>query len=390
MLIPEQIVFVDEDGKPTGETGPKLESHTDKTKLHLAFSCYIFRKSDNKFLVTQRALSKKVWPGVWTNSVCGHPAPQERLENAIRRRATFELGIDTLRDIRVVLPNYRYTTPPYNGIIENEFCPVFVACVTADPQPNPDEVASWMWVDWAAYIHMLRHTPEKMSYWAKDQYQQLKSLEPFQSLGQGTPTQYRQIILASSSPRRKDLLQQMGVEFRIVPSNFDEYLDHNRPAADVAKELGLGKARVVAEKYPDALVIGGDTIVTVGDKQLGKPKDEAEARATLRAHAGQQALVTSSVVLVCKALGLETANVDKATVRFKPYNKTAHETYLASGDWRDKAGGWGIQSGAAPMIASVHGDYDTILGMPTKLLADMLQARGVQAYRVTPPSDLKL
>src|SRR5687767_11740101 len=98
----EQIVFVDESGTPTGEIGPKLASHGADTRLHLAFSCYIFRNGDGNFLVTQRALSKKVWPGVWTNSVCGHPAPGEAMENAIRRRAAYEVGIKNLRDITVV------------------------------------------------------------------------------------------------------------------------------------------------------------------------------------------------------------------------------------------------------------------------------------------------
>jgi isopentenyl-diphosphate delta-isomerase len=179
----EQIIFVDEVGKPTGEIGPKLESHTAYTKRHLAFSCYIFRKSDGKFLVTQRALSKKVWPGVWTNSVCGHPAPNESMQDAILRRAQFELGLDTLADIQVVLPEYKYTTPPYHGIIENEFCPVYIAYVAEDPQPNPDEVEDWMWVDWMAYGNMLMRTPDKISYWAKDQYGQLKDHEPFRGLG---------------------------------------------------------------------------------------------------------------------------------------------------------------------------------------------------------------
>ena len=179
---PEQIVFVDEQGIPTGETGPKLESHTAHTKRHLAFSCYIFRKGDNKFLVTQRALSKKVWPGVWTNSVCGHPAPGEALEDAIVRRAKFELGIRGLTGIKAVLPHYKYTTPPFDGIIENEFCPVYIAYTAQEPQPNPDEVESYMWVDWPAYERMLSHTPEKMSYWAKDQYNDLQYKEPFRQL----------------------------------------------------------------------------------------------------------------------------------------------------------------------------------------------------------------
>lgn len=178
----EQIVFVHKDGTPTGETGPKLASHTADTKLHLAFSCYIFRRSDNKFLLTQRALSKKVWPGVWTNSVCGHPAPSETLENAIRRRAAFELGIETLEDITNILPDYRYTTPPFNGIIENEFCPVFVAYTSDEPDPNPDEVETYRWVDWTEYVSLLQDQPDDMSYWAKDQYVQLRHLEPFTSL----------------------------------------------------------------------------------------------------------------------------------------------------------------------------------------------------------------
>ena len=142
----EQIVFVHEDGTPTGKTGPKLASHTLDTKLHLAFSCYVFRKSDNAFLITQRALSKKVWPGVWTNSVCGHPAPGEALEATVHRRAAYELGMHDLENITCVLPQYRYTTPPYNGIIENEFCPVFIAYSDGKLAPNPEEVEAYQWV----------------------------------------------------------------------------------------------------------------------------------------------------------------------------------------------------------------------------------------------------
>lgn len=182
MNKPEQIVFVDENGIPTGEVGPKLKSHTSNTKRHLAFSCYIFRPSDNRFLVTQRALSKKVWPGVWTNSVCGHPAPGESIEDAIKRRAKDELGIETLNDPVCVLPEYGYTTPPYNGIIENEFCPVYVAYVSSDVKPNPDEVETYVWVEWPEYIDMLTSDKREMSYWAKDQYRQLKDRQPFMSL----------------------------------------------------------------------------------------------------------------------------------------------------------------------------------------------------------------
>lgn len=178
----EQIVFVDQNGKPTGEVGPKLASHTANTRLHLAFSCYIFRRADNAFLLTQRALSKKVWPGVWTNSVCGHPAPGESIQDAIRRRAMDELGLTKLSDITCVLPNYIYTTPPFNGIIENEFCPVFTAYTDQDPQPNPSEVEAYKWLAWKDYERMLREQSQEMSYWAKDQYQQLHQLDFFRKM----------------------------------------------------------------------------------------------------------------------------------------------------------------------------------------------------------------
>jgi isopentenyl-diphosphate delta-isomerase len=180
----ELIVFVDDTGKPTGETGPKLASHNADTKLHLAFSCYIFRRKDNRFLVTQRAMGKKVWPGVWTNSVCGHPRPNESIEDAIRRRAADEIGLTSLQDIQVVLPAYRYKTPEYNGVIENEFCPVYIAFTDGQVNANPDEVEMYRWLPWKEYAIMLNDPAhaDKMSYWAKDQYQQLKDVAPFKDL----------------------------------------------------------------------------------------------------------------------------------------------------------------------------------------------------------------
>ncbi|MET7990097.1 isopentenyl-diphosphate Delta-isomerase [Amycolatopsis sp. NPDC005232] len=180
----ERVVFVTEDGVPTGETGPKLASHHGETRLHLAFSCYVLRRSDQALLITQRALDKKVWPGVWTNSVCGHPAPGEPLPDAVRRRAAYEIGLPELQDLECVLPKYRYRTPPFQGIVENEFCPVFVAWVDRDPEPNPEEVGGWRWVSWPDYAQLLEGTEENVSYWAKDQYTQLKGKKPFSSLGQ--------------------------------------------------------------------------------------------------------------------------------------------------------------------------------------------------------------
>jgi isopentenyl-diphosphate delta-isomerase len=182
----EQIVFVTEDGEPTGETGDKLASHHDRTKLHLAFSCYVFRRSDNALLMTRRALTKKVWPGVWTNSVCGHPLPGEALEDAVVRRAEFELGMTGLTALECVVPRYIYRTPPFNGIIEHEFCPIFVAYADADPEPNPIEVDSFQWRTWPEYTRLLHDERQNMSYWAKDQYPYLEHLPHFASLGRST------------------------------------------------------------------------------------------------------------------------------------------------------------------------------------------------------------
>lgn len=161
----EQIVFVDERGEPTGDVAPKLASHHAKTRLHLAFSCYVFNEQ-GKLLVTQRAHTKKVWPGVWTNSVCGHPAPGESLITAVQRRLEFELGM-TATDYQVVLPTYRYRTPTYKGIIENEFCPVFVARTSMQPRPNPEEVSSIRWDSWSDFLAETANDSDDYSMFAK-------------------------------------------------------------------------------------------------------------------------------------------------------------------------------------------------------------------------------
>lgn len=173
-MTEERIVYVHEDGSPTGETAPKLDAHHSKTRLHLAFSCYVFNES-GKFLVTQRAHGKKVWPNVWTNSVCGHPLPNESIKDAITRRLDFELGMQAT-DIQILLPNYTYKTPPYNGIIEHEFCPVFAARATSQPKPNPEEVDNFEWLAWQDFVTRAEKDSSNVwSWWCKDQLKQLKS-----------------------------------------------------------------------------------------------------------------------------------------------------------------------------------------------------------------------
>jgi isopentenyl-diphosphate delta-isomerase len=139
----ELVVLVDEAGAAIG-TAQKSTVHTHATPLHRAFSCHVF-SADGRVLVTRRALGKLTWPGVWTNSFCGHPGPDEQQEVAVRRRAERELGL-TLGALEVVLPDFRYRAVDASGIVENELCPVFRTTVDVDPDPAADEVAEWAWI----------------------------------------------------------------------------------------------------------------------------------------------------------------------------------------------------------------------------------------------------
>jgi isopentenyl-diphosphate delta-isomerase len=167
---PEQVVLVGDDGQAVG-VADKLAVHTLETPLHLAFSCHVYN-GEGQLLVTRRALGKLTWPGVWTNSFCGHPAPDESFEEAIARRALLELGI-TVTDLRLVLPNFRYRAVDASGIVENELCPVYTA-VSLDPiEPNPAEVAEWMWVDPESFATAVAVAPYAFSPWLGMQLEQL-------------------------------------------------------------------------------------------------------------------------------------------------------------------------------------------------------------------------
>lgn len=188
------------------------------------------------------------------------------------------------------------------------------------------------------------------------------------------------IILASQSPRRIELLTKMGVPFIAIPSNYDERLDESRSAEEVATGLALGKAQAVARQHPHAIVIGSDTVVALGARQMEKPKDIADAREMLTALAGQESTVSTGIAVVKADEQIEHTGVGTVKVYFKPNSPEVaklRENYLASGDWKDKAGGYGVQSGAATLIDRIEGDYDTVVGLPTVLLAGMLNALGV-------------
>ena len=165
----ELVVLLDAAGARIG-TAPKAGVHTYSTPLHLAFSCYLFDAS-GRLLMTRRALSKKTWAGVWTNSFCGHPGPGEAFEDAMVRRAEQELGA-RITSIRSLLPDFRYRAVDASGIVENEVCPVFAAIIDGDLDPNPDEVAEHAWVEPAALRAAAAAAPFAFSPWLLEQIDQ--------------------------------------------------------------------------------------------------------------------------------------------------------------------------------------------------------------------------
>jgi isopentenyl-diphosphate delta-isomerase len=161
-VTPELVVLLDESGTPVG-TAEKATVHSTETPLHLAFSCHIF-DATGRILVTRRALSKLTWPGVWTNSFCGHPAPDERLEDAVHRRAEQELGV-ALDSLQVALPDFRYRAVDASGIVEYEICPVYRATASGALHARPSEVMDAEWVDPASLLRAIELTPWAFSPW---------------------------------------------------------------------------------------------------------------------------------------------------------------------------------------------------------------------------------
>lgn len=169
--IDDEVVLLDETGNPIGRA-PKSAAHGPDTALHLAFSCHVVNGM-GELLVTRRALTKQAWPGVWTNSFCGHPRPAESLVAAVRRRAEFELGIE-LDDVELALPLFRYRATDADGIVENEVCPVYLARTASEPDPNPREVAEYRWVDPAELGRAVEAAPWAFSPWLVLQARQLE------------------------------------------------------------------------------------------------------------------------------------------------------------------------------------------------------------------------
>ncbi|MCH8560027.1 isopentenyl-diphosphate Delta-isomerase [Nesterenkonia sp. LB17] len=178
----EHVVLLSEAGAPVG-SAPKATVHTADTPLHLGFSCYLFDAA-GQLLLTRRALSKTTWPGVWTNSFCGHPGLEEELTDAVRRRAHEELGAE-LTEIRAALPEFRYRAVDASGVVENEICPVFTAVLTSELAPVDDEVSEWQFCELDAVKRAVADAPFAFSPWMVEQLAALEHLASFKQPGRG-------------------------------------------------------------------------------------------------------------------------------------------------------------------------------------------------------------
>ena len=157
----EYVVLVDENNNVLGQH-PKDDVHSKNTPLHRGFSLFLFNQK-HQLLLTQRAYAKKTFPGVWTNSVCGHPALNETPVESAVRRLNEELGISGA-DVKEVA-RYRYRFADKNGIVENEICPILICSFNRDPKPKPAEVEHWKWIDWQEFLREIKIHPDMYSPW---------------------------------------------------------------------------------------------------------------------------------------------------------------------------------------------------------------------------------
>ena len=188
------------------------------------------------------------------------------------------------------------------------------------------------------------------------------------------------IVLASASPRRKQLLEQMGLKFDVIVSNIEEKSPQGLAPEEISMELAYNKAMNVALQINEpAIVIGADTLV-VKDRILGTPKDEEDARQMLRMLQGQTHQVITGLALVNPWTGKVQKGYEKTLVEMAALTLQEIECYIKTGEPMDKAGGYGIQGLAGIFISRIEGCYFNVVGLPIHLLWKMLKEFGVNVF----------
>lgn len=185
----------------------------------------------------------------------------------------------------------------------------------------------------------------------------------------------RKIILASASPRRRELLEQIGLEFEVIPSHAKEIITKELPG-EVVEELSLQKAQDVAGQLTDGIIIGSDTIVWQNGRIMGKPRDRAQAYEMLRSLQGNvHSVFTGVTVIVKKNTGREQRHTFhcETKVHICPMTDDEINTYIETGEPMDKAGAYGIQGRFAAWVEAIEGDYNTVVGLPVCALWQVLK-----------------
>lgn len=190
----------------------------------------------------------------------------------------------------------------------------------------------------------------------------------------------KKIVLASSSPRRKELLEQVGVDFEVLVSDKEETSFQSKPG-DIVKELALVKANHVAEMLLEsAVIIGADTMVAIDGSILGKPKDKKDARRMLQMLQGNTHQVYTGVAIILKDEKnfMKYAFVEMTSVTMYSMTEDEIEYYVSTGEPMDKAGAYGIQGKSAIYVKEIHGDYNNVVGLPVARLYQEMKKMGIQ------------
>jgi len=191
----------------------------------------------------------------------------------------------------------------------------------------------------------------------------------------------RKIVLASRSPRRKKLLEQIGLNFAVRESEYEEDMSVTDDPEELVKFLAMKKAEDVARHYDDAIIIGSDTVVVFGGKILGKPENEEGARRMLRELSGREHKVFTGLAIIDTKNTIKVNVCGQARVKFRELEEREIEDYIATGEPLDKAGAYGIQDKGILLIEEIRGDYCTIVGLPLTLVYRELKKMGIDFFR---------
>ena len=180
------------------------------------------------------------------------------------------------------------------------------------------------------------------------------------------------LILASQSPRRRDLLEQAGIDFSVIPSNFDESSVKLSSPDVYVRQLAESKARDISEQYPASWVIGADTIVFIDGTILGKPGSESEARTMLKSLSGKTHQVLTGYCVCCQGSDRFFSDAVKTDVRFKKLTEKEIDWYINSGEPFGKAGAYAIQGIGAFLVKRIDGSYTNVVGLPICEVVELL------------------